>query len=287
MNSGNNNLPLFDALPPAVAKGQLRELWHSVFGDSYEYIDAFFATYRCEDVVHTLSLGGMVVSSLYALPFTLCSDEKSIATAYIYAVATAPEYRGKGYMALLMKNVERLLAERGVRFIYLLPASDSLRAYYARLGYADCSSRALERFYSVDSRPVSSVLVQVSSADEIYSSWVGWQAAAAPVVIHSRELLSMNIASCKMQGGGCFVAQQGGVPMAAAFVIMEKGSPLLLDIRGCSECACAELKCLLCGYYKVPLLNVLVAGSGSPLCMGRTIGDALPAAIDISLMLDK
>ena len=287
MNSGNNNLPLFDALPPAVAKGQLRELWHSVFGDSYEYIDAFFATYRCEDVAHTLSVGGRLVSALYALPFTLYYDGKGVAAAYIYAVATAPEYRGRGYMALLMRNVERLLADRGVRFIYLLPASDSLRAYYARLGYADCSSRALERFYFVDSRPVSSVLVRVSSVDEIYSLWVGWQAAAAPVVIHSRELLSMNMVSCKMQGGGCFVARQGSVPMAAAFVIMEKGSPLLLDIRGCSECACAELKSLLCGYYKVDVINQLVAGSGSSLCMGRTLGDALPATIDISLMLDK
>ncbi|MBQ4063458.1 MAG: GNAT family N-acetyltransferase [Bacteroidaceae bacterium] len=287
MSSGNNKLPLFDALPPAVAKEQLRELWHSVFGDGYEYIDAFFAAYRCEDVVHTLSVGGMVVSALYALPFTLCSDEKSIAAAYIYAVATAPEYRGKGYMALLMKNVERLLAERGVRFIYLLPASGTLRAYYARLGYTDCSSRALERFYFVDSRPVSSVLVRVSSADEIYSSWVGWQAAAAPVVIHSRELLSMNMVSCKMQGGGCFVAKRSGVVVAAAFVIMDGGTPLILDVKGCNDSACAELKCLLCGYYKVPSLNVLVAGSGSPLCMGRTIGDALPATIDISLMLDK
>lgn len=287
MSSGNNKLPLFDALPPAVAKEQLRELWHSVFGDDYEYIDAFFATYRCEDVVHTLSVGGMVVSSLYALPFTLYYDGKGFAAAYIYAVATAPEYRGRGYMALLMRNVERLLADNGVRFIYLLPASDSLRAYYARLGYADCSSRVLKPFSLVDDRLVSTVLARVSSVDEIYSSWVEWQAAAAPVVIHSRELLSMNLVSCKMQGGGCFVARQGGVPMAAAFVIMEKGSPLLLDIRGCSECACAELKSLLCGYYKVLSLNVLVAGSGTPLCMGRTIGDALPATIDISLMLDK
>lgn len=287
MNSGNNNLPLFDALPPAVAKEQLRELWHSVFGDGYEYIDAFFAAYRCEDVAHTLSVGGMVVSALYALPFTLCTDGKSIAAAYIYAVATAPEYRGRGYMALLMKNVEQLLAERGVRFIYLLPASDALRAYYARLGYADCSCRALERFLPAFDGSVSSVLARLSSVDEIYPLWVGCQRVTAPVVLHSHELLSMNIASCEMQGGGCFVARRSGVAVAAAFVIKDGGTLLILDVKGCNDSACTELKCLLCGYYKVPSLNVLVAGSGSPLCMGRTIGDALPATIDISLMLDK
>ena len=134
MSSGNNKLPLFDALPPAVAKEQLRELWHSVFGDGYEYIDAFFAAYRCEDVVHTLSVGGIVVSALYALPFTLCSDEKSIAAAYIYAVATAPEYRGKGYMALLMKNIHPLmpyalvsynLFERGKKYFCIKSKPDT------------------------------------------------------------------------------------------------------------------------------------------------------------------
>lgn len=289
MKTDDNATPLFNALPPAAVKEQLRTLWHDAFGDGYEFIDAFFATYPCEEVAHTLSLGGQVVSVLYALPFTLYNGGDNVPVAYIYAVSTRPEFRGRGYMSLLMRQVELLLRDRGVRVLFLLPATDALRGFYARLGFADCSHREIMEYSLCGSAGGDYDLSQASSADDIYSSWVGWQHAEWPVVLHSHELIALNIASCRAQGGGCYMALRGGLPVAAAFAIREGESVLLLAVEGCDSAACEWLRRALCGEFGVDSLSYMTAG-GAPSFMWHWLCDApapqLPA-IDISLMLDK
>ena len=289
MKTNDNAIPLFNALPPAAVKEQLRILWHDVFGDSYEYIDAFFAAYPCGEVAHTLSIGGQVVSVLYALPFTLYNGGENVQAAYIYAVATHPHYRGRGYMSLLMRQVEQLLSGRGVRVLFLLPATDALRGFYARLGYAHCSCRDVKEYALRDGVGEDYTLEQASSANDIYSLWVGWQRAGCPVVLHSRELIALNIASCRAQGGGCYMAVQGGQPVAAAFAIKDGTRLLLLAVEGCDSAACEWLKSALCRSFGVGSLSYITAG-GAPSFMWHWLCDApapQPPAVDISLMLDK
>ncbi len=289
MKTNDNAMPQFNALPPAVVKEQLRTLWHDVFGDSYEYIDAFFAAYPCGEVAHTLSIGGQVVSVLYALPFTLYNGGENVQAAYIYAVATHPHYRGRGYMSLLMRQVEQLLSGRGVHLLFLLPATDALRGFYARLGYAHCSCRDVKEYALRDGVGEDYTLEQVSSANYIYSSWVGWQRVGWPVVLHSRELIALNIASCRAQGGGCYMAVQGGQPVAAAFAIKDGTRLLLLAVEGCDDAAREWLKGALCRSFSVGSLLYITAG-GAPSFMWHWLCDApapQPPAVDISLMLDK
>lgn len=288
MKKENNEQLLFDVLSPVDIEEQLRVLWHLVFGDSYEYINAFFASYPCDKVVHTLSLGQNVVSALYALPFTFLANGKERSAAYIYAVATAPEYRGRGYMRLLMKNVEDLLRKQGVSFLFLMPATDSLRGFYACLGYEDCSMRAVEEFRLHACTGLRGALHQVESAGWLFPYWNKWQRACPSVILHSCELLAVNIASCRMQDGGCFAIVRDDEPVAAAFVIKKNDALLLLDVAGCDNLACEHIKYLLCCHYGAETLSSLVTGSGESLCMGRNLSDyVLSLPLDISLMLDK
>lgn len=281
--------PLFDALPHAEADGQLRELWHSAFGDGKDYINQFFSIYKADSVAHTLSVGRQVVSALYVLPFNLCVAGDSVPAAYIYAVATLAEFRGRGYMRTLMSNVEELLRNRGMVYVFLLPASDELRNYYARLGYTDCSKRDINVFIPSSGITVTGDLLQISSVDSIFSLWCSWQKRTAPVVIHTRELLLLNISSCEMQGGGCFMLMHGAQPVAAAFVIKDAAGILLLDINGCNERVCDELKSLLCRHFGVDSMRYLLSGSGQNLCMGRVLDkySTIPMSFNVSLMLDK
>ena len=76
--------PLFDSLQPSLVKEQFYGLWQSAFGDSREFIDAFFAHFPCDECAHTLSVGGRVVAALYSLPFTLVNDGRELPAAYIY-----------------------------------------------------------------------------------------------------------------------------------------------------------------------------------------------------------
>lgn len=120
--------------PPSVEMTeQLKQIWSVCFGDSREYIDFYFAhRFRPEEMLVCLA-EGQPVSMLSLLPAQLCHEGHRLPIRYVYAVATLPEYRGKGYARLLLEEAFRRLQAP----LALLPASASLREYYGRLGFRD------------------------------------------------------------------------------------------------------------------------------------------------------
>ena len=281
--------PLFDSLPFANVAEGLRELWREAFADDDAFIDAFFSTFPVADVVHTLSLGGRVVAALYALPFSLRVEGAVLPAAYLYAVATAAAYRGRGYMRLLMGKVEELLRAKGVKMLFLLPADKGLRSFYARLGYSDCSRTAVEECVLGDESLADYRLAEVDDASHIRAFWERCAVGAA-AVMHSPEFLAMNIIHCGLAGGGVYAAYDGEALSAVAFVINDNGRALLLDVRSCNASAERFLLNALRARLGVATLWRVVTGRGEPRCMGRLL-EPLPQGacdnINISMMLDK
>ena len=222
--------PLFDALSFDEAAGQLRDLWRSAFGDDDAFIDSFFAVYGKEGVAHTLSLGGRVVAALYALPCVVCSGGVSYPAAYIYAVATVPDCRGRGYMRLLLERVEALLAARGCRVLFLLPADDALRSMYSRVGYAQCSRSAVEECAVGAVSPAALRLEEVTGARAIYPFWSSVERFFEPFVLQSPELLQMNINNCRFLGGGVYAAV-GEVEWRRLLLLQKLVASLLCSTR--------------------------------------------------------
>ena len=113
----------------------LRKLWKQAFGDSDELLDAFFGTAfscgRCRCVFE----GDEPVSALYWFDCE-CRGER---LAYIYAVATANSYRGKGLCTALMDDTHKLLWKQGYKGAVLVPGSAQLFAFYKKMGYEVCS----------------------------------------------------------------------------------------------------------------------------------------------------
>lgn len=95
----------------------LKALWREVFGDTDEYIDAFFQNVYQPGMASVIEEDGTVVAAAYAVPFG--------AVRYIFAVATRPEYRGRGYGRAVV------FAAAGGEPAYLCPASATLRCWYA------------------------------------------------------------------------------------------------------------------------------------------------------------
>ena len=54
--------------------------------------------------------------------------------AYLYAICTAPEYRGKGFMLGYLAHLIPHLCNNGYHAVALLPANSALVSYYQRLG---------------------------------------------------------------------------------------------------------------------------------------------------------
>lgn len=122
--------PAYGADRPAMAA-----LWQQVFGDSPETIRAFYDAFpQCRAVVAE-NKAGDVVAVVHVLPQTLALDRGPRPVAYLYAVATRPDYRGRGICRGLMAFCEALLARLGYALAILTPAEPSLFGYYGSMGY--------------------------------------------------------------------------------------------------------------------------------------------------------
>ncbi|MBR6808621.1 MAG: GNAT family N-acetyltransferase [Clostridia bacterium] len=113
---------------------EMKGLWMEAFGESSEAVDDFFATAYSHDRCMVLTEEGEVASALYVLDCEYKGDK----AAYIYAVATASKYRGRGFCRRLMEAVHEYLKERGYAFALLHPGDESLFDFYRRMGYEIC-----------------------------------------------------------------------------------------------------------------------------------------------------
>ena len=110
---------------------QLKDLWQLAFGDGEAFIDLFFRTGFSPERCLYLTENGQVTAALYWLDCEYRGQKQ----AYIYAVATHPEHRGKGLCRKLMDMTHEGLKEQGYHAALLRPADDGLRRMYRKMGY--------------------------------------------------------------------------------------------------------------------------------------------------------
>ena len=114
----------------------LRALWRQAFGDEDSFLDLFFGIAYAPNRARCLRLEGRITSALYWFDCELDSHR----IAYVYAVATDSEYRGRGLCRALMENTHKHLADLGYSSAILVPGSEELFGFYRALGYEMCSS---------------------------------------------------------------------------------------------------------------------------------------------------
>lgn len=113
-----------------MEKTMWKALWSAAFGDD-GWIDSFFRTaYRPENTLAIFREGQLAAGLAWMQ--TSCQGRK---LAYLYAVATAPEYRHQGLCRELMAKIQEVLTSRGYAGSVLVPADDGLRRMYAGMGY--------------------------------------------------------------------------------------------------------------------------------------------------------
>ncbi len=111
----------------------LKRLWKSAFGDEDSFIDMFFETGFSPQRCRSIWEDGKAVAALYW--FDGSWQGKRI--AYIYALATDPAFRGRGYASRLLQETNLHLRSLGYAGTVLKP-DGALFSFYARLGYETC-----------------------------------------------------------------------------------------------------------------------------------------------------
>lgn len=114
----------------------LRKLWKIAFGDTDAFLDGFFGTGFSPERCRCVTEGDAVTAMLYWFDCD-CNGQK---LAYLYGVATHPDYRNRGLCRKLMADTHAVLAEQGYAGAILVPQRESLRKMYASMGYEDCGA---------------------------------------------------------------------------------------------------------------------------------------------------
>ena len=131
--------PSFTQIP------QLRDLWKEAFGDTDAFLDHFFnvafSPLRCMCVTEEND----TIAAAYWFP---CGQY-----AYIYAVATSKQHRGKGICHALMEKIHHCLTEEGYAGCVLVPGEESLRQFYRTMDYENFGG--VEEFDAVAGSPIN------------------------------------------------------------------------------------------------------------------------------------
>lgn len=111
-------------------------LWSQVFGDDAAFQRDFYALTDLSGPL-VLTEDGQVQAMLALPEVTLTfPDGWSVKGGYVYALATRPEARGRGYAGLLLRYACEILRKRQADCILTVPAQSSLFAFFAKNGFA-------------------------------------------------------------------------------------------------------------------------------------------------------
>jgi ribosomal protein S18 acetylase RimI-like enzyme len=119
----------------------LAELRRICFDEEETYTRFYFAERFTPDNTLACTEQGRAVASLTLLPVTIATSAGSFGAAYVYAVATLPAFRRRGFAGALLERADEVMRARGAEALLLAPASDDLGDYYARFGYRPCFYR--------------------------------------------------------------------------------------------------------------------------------------------------
>lgn len=114
---------------------QLEALWQVCFGDSEAAIRFYFANRHQNQNMLVYEVEGGIAGMLTMLPVQLAFGQDIRSGRYIYAVATAPQFRGQGISSQLLLECHVLMGKTGEAAAILNPASDSLFTFYGKRGY--------------------------------------------------------------------------------------------------------------------------------------------------------
>ncbi len=114
---------------------QLKELWHLCFGDEQPYIDFYYQQGFALNQTLVLQAGQTLACMLTLMPCQIKAGAQTFLLQYVYAVATHPSMRGKGFSTRLLEFAQKEATAAGVDYLFLTPASQSLFGYYGKRGY--------------------------------------------------------------------------------------------------------------------------------------------------------
>lgn len=106
---------------------KVRPLYEEVFTeDSKGFVDYYFSEKTRDNDIYVVEEDGEICAMLHLNPYTLMVNGVEKQAHYIVAVATRKEYRGRGFMAALLRRALQDMYASGENFTFLMPAAEAI-----------------------------------------------------------------------------------------------------------------------------------------------------------------
>lgn len=115
---------------------KVKALWLEAFGGDELYAHMFLHRHAEEKNTLLYLHGDTLCAMLFILPCRVVFGSDTYRCAYLYGVATAGAYRGRGLSTALLDAAYKLCGERGYDLCALAPANKGLFGFYEKRGYA-------------------------------------------------------------------------------------------------------------------------------------------------------
>ena len=209
----------------------MRELWALAFGDSGPYVDNFFDNYYRPERMIVLEADGIVraMTAWFDTTFVLPGDGEYRA-AYLYAVATHPDCRGKGLAGRLLAWADDYFRALGIPVVTTVPAEPSLHNFFGANGFEECFAHDERTAPPPIPGPAPFTLDPVDP--KMYGELREALLAGSAHISFPTDALVYQSGCCRISGGGLYAADTGaGVALLCAEG-MADGTLLLKELLG-------------------------------------------------------
>ena len=248
-------------------KEETRQLWRLSFEDSEEFMDLYFSLRYSDRINKFIESEGKIVAALQTIHYTMTYGVGTeVPVRYISGACTHPNYRNKGFMKRLLRDVHHAMYEEGVWLSTLIPAKEWLKGFYRRSGYELCF-HYLPYWYAKENK-TSGVTCprEISLNDEVYDFFDRQMHKRKCSIQHSRDDLSIVIKDLMLAGGKFYGIFDDERLSGLAFCICDKDVLIVKEILLATS---LDLNDVLVGLMQV-------TGTSKASCLLPTISEAYP-----------
>ena len=190
-----------------------RALWKLAFGDGDDYIDNFYHTYYRPERMLVLEEAGRVCSMTAWFDTAFVVPERGeFRCAYLYAVATHPDCRGKGLAGRLLAGADDYFRSQGIPAVSTVPAEPSLHDFFGRNGFRECF-RHFEGTLTPGELPPARAPVLRRSAPAEYGRVRETLLTGVPHIAYAEDALRYQEGCCALGEGGLYVGDTSAGPV--------------------------------------------------------------------------
>lgn len=216
----------------------LKQIWTETFQDPPELVERFFAFYPPEQSAWLVQDCGRIVSTAYLLTGNrFVAGNQSAAAAYVYAVATPKEHRGKGYGSMLMRHFAQTSQNDG-SILYTRPASRELFRWYEQSMHTKPAGFSREETIRASGEPCVKPVKQMNGT--AYGEMRERALAETPHLVLSNPFLQLQEVFLNAENGGFYAVENCCCACEYA-----EGEIFIKELLGPAEARCTAIDSLI------------------------------------------